>query len=238
MFSINPSMTHQIMRIPFPCIKNQTLITIVLIYSLIHPIVILSVTVDYSKQLVFYYLCSDISEPRQDVETLQLMSMVMSRYRDHRGYSKHDQIDTLPRENPHELTVNVGNKFISQIHDPSPIYRDPITEWLEESYLESTFSKNKFSSFFMLSTIESWNGCFDMRVYHNVYEHYVASAECLVQAFLSYFSACVLCLSILEHVVIYLSCRMFLLIIFLVANPLIGLGQEMLCWFHCKFYFM
>lgn len=61
--------------------------------------------------------------------------------------------------------------------NPLSVYHDPIVEWLEESYLARPFAKNKNLSFFMFSNIEIQNGCFDMRVYHDMSKHNDASKK-------------------------------------------------------------
>lgn len=99
------------------------------------------------------------------------------------------------------------------------------------------YATKKLLFFLMFANPENLNACFDRRVCHNVFKHHDASVECLECDFLFLFVSYVVCLQILEHVMLHLSCHVLLLMIFIVSGSLGDIGQLMLHWLHWKFPF-
>lgn len=84
----------------------------------------------------------------------------------------------------------------------------------------------------MFANPENLNACFDRKVCHNVFKHHDALVEFLECDFLFLFVSYVLCLQILEHFMLHLSCHVLLLMIFIVSGSLGDIGQLMLHWLH------
>jgi len=180
------------------------------------------------------YICILIDEVEnaQVVDTLQTELVVMLGSCSPKVSSASDQETVESPQAPHHSLVHIENQSDLQISHPTLESHNPITHALEESYVANHVAKQKLSSFCMFSRLSISKECTCLSSAHNLIQHYGTSIECLSCAFTLFFSVDVSKLRLCWFTLIYLSCLLFCVNIFLVNHAFTYMCQNMHQWLH------